>query len=88
MSSGWIVVLMGTLVAAADLLLARRFMNVTPEDLARKPDPKGRTADQFHLAGRMMAAVGILVFILCVAIGFGLIPTGLDPASFGGGSGQ
>ena len=82
MSTGWIVVIVGAVVAAVDLLLARRFMNVTPEDLARKPDPKGRTADQFHLAGRMMAAVGILVFILCVAIGFGLIPTNIDVATF------
>ena len=82
MSTGWIVVIVGALAAAVDLLLARRLMSVTPEDLARKPDPQGRTADQFQLAGKVLAAVGILIFVVCVAIGFGLIPTGLDVATF------
>jgi len=86
MSTGWIVVVMGTGMALVDLLIARGFLNTTAEDLARRPDPRGRTADQFQLAGRMMAGVGIVIFILSVAIGFGLIPTGIEPASFGGAS--
>ena len=86
MSTGWLLVIMGSVAAAFDLWVARRYMAITPEDLARKPDPHGRTAEQFQLAGKVLAAVGILVFLVCVAIGFGLIPTGLDPARFGGAS--
>jgi len=82
MSTGWIVIIIGSFAAAVDLLLARHYMNVTPEDLARKPDPRGRTAEQFQLAGKMLAGVGVAIFLIAAAIAFGLIPTGLDPARF------
>ena len=73
--SGWILLLVGTVIAVVDIVVGYRFTRTGLDPLA-PPDDGAQSPEALRRLGFIIILVAPLIFLVLAALAFGLIPSG------------
>jgi hypothetical protein len=81
MNPGWMLIVIGAVMAVLFFLMGRYYSRITADRLSGRFKAQGVKLDHVHMYGRVLMYAAPLVFLLFLAFGLGWIPA-VEPATF------